>query len=222
MISEKGLLNVLKSEYGSKGYTVVLQNAKPGRVDDGISRGNIIIAGAAWAAKCPAERLPAAVAVQIAKDAGCLPVGAMTVRKGQQIEEVLEDVAASPFNTFEARSGGIAEMKMIPVIFKGRWQLFLAVGGEAFAFDLELLKLIDLEKTNPDCFICGQGELGVFSCAETVVCIAPGRFSPADSKMIQCIAKLGWGSWSGKDGPAANMGLPDTGQSGPLPGFGPD
>ena len=107
-------------------------------------------------------------------------------------------------------------MRQIPVIFRERWQLYQTENGDVYAFDTELLKLIDFKEAEPSAFMSQNGHLGVFARGDSTVYIAPGRFSRANEEKILYIAGLDWENQIDTDDPVANVSLFDEDRDEPL------
>lgn len=210
MIDEKGLCKILKSAYKNGGYTILPQTEEA--KDGGTWRRNtIVINGATWAVRCLTVDLPKAAAVQIVEDAGYLPVEGIDVRKGAPNQLIMAEVAACRHALLNYTGDNVAKMKKIPVIFKERWQLYQNEEGEVYAFDVELLKLIDFKHSEPLCFMRRNGTMGLFfaDVGDDAVYIARGRFSAEDQEKIQHIAALDWENQMEHDDPVANLSLLD-------------
>lgn len=216
MISEKGLCKILKSAYKGGGYCVAPQTMRLSGLAGTYRRNDIILNGATWAVRCPTVDLPAKAAVQIVEDAGYLPVEAMNIKKGEPNQIVLEEVAASRYGMLDEQSAGRVHMRKIPVIFRERWQLYQTEEGKVFAFDLELLKLIDFNAVQPEAYMTENGHLGVFFWGEAAVYIAPGRFSRDNEEKILYIAGLDWENQIDTEDPVANVSLFDEDRDEPL------
>lgn len=218
MISEKGLCKILKSAYKRGGYTIVPRTIHREGPAGTYRHNDIIINGTTWAIECETIDLPSKAAVQIVEDAGYLPVEAMTIKKGEPNQLVLEGTASSRHELLAEQRGDLIRMKKIPVIFKERWQLYQTERGSVHAFDTTLLELIDFERWKPESFMSAAGHLGVFisPCEEQTVYIAPGRFSAADEEKVLHIAGLDWEQQMEHDDPAVNVSLFDEDADEPL------
>ena len=129
--------------------------------------------GATWAVRCVTEDLPKAAAVQIVEDVGYMPMDAVTVQKNQPNQTMLASIADTRSESLEGLNTGGVRMRQIPVIFRERWQLYQTEEGKVYAFDLELLKLIDFKEAEPSAFMSGNGHLGIFFWGDSTVYIAP-------------------------------------------------
>ena len=145
MISEKGLCKILKSSYKNGGYSIIQVRRKVDGLARSWKRNEIIINGATWAVRCQAEDLPKAAAVQIVGDVGYMPMDAVTVQKNQPNQTMLENIVDTRIGSLAALNGDGVRMRQIPVIFRERWQLYQTETGNVYAFDTELLKLIDFK-----------------------------------------------------------------------------
>lgn len=216
MISEKGLCKIPKSAYKGAGYTiiplVIQQDGAAGRW----RRNEIIINGATWAVRCETVDLPSEAAVQIVKDAGYLPVEAMNIQKGAPNQLVLEEVAEQRHDLLRHQNTDAVHMRQIPVIFRERWQLYQTEEGKVFAFDQELLKLIDFKAVDPSAAMTANGHLGLFTWGSSAVYLAPGRFSRADEERILYIVGLDWENQISAEDPVANVSLFDADRDEPL------
>ena len=217
MLSEKGLCKILKQTYKQGGYEIM----PVAMADDGAGRwrrSEITINGAAWAVRCQTVDLPKKATVQIVEDAGYLPVEPMKIRKGEPNQMMLEELAAQRQSALSGcEEDGVAMMR-IPVIFKDRWQLYQTDDGQVFAFDTELLQLVDFEQYKPQCWMLNGGALGLFEGMDCAVYIAPGRFSAADAEKICHIAALDWENQQSGGDPAVNVSLFDADEDVPLMG----
>lgn len=218
MISEKGLCKILKAAYKSGGYSIIPRTERSEGPAGTWKRNDITINGATWAVRCPTEELPGEAAVQIVKDAGYLPVEAMNIQKGAPNQLLLEEMAESRYSLLRDQDQEAVAMKKIPVIFRERWQLYQTERGDVFAFDLELLQLIDFKATENcvEAYLSGNGHLGMFFYLDYAVYIAPGRFSRENQEKILYIAGLDWENQIGADDPVANVSLFDQDQDEPL------
>lgn len=216
MISEKGLCKILKSAYKGAGYTIIPQVIQQDGTAGRWRRNEIIINGATWAVRCETVDLPGEAAVQIVKDAGYLPVEAMNIQKGAPNQLVLEEVAEQRHDLLRRQNTDAVPMRQIPVIFRERWQLYQTEEGKVFAFDQELLKLIDFKAVEPSAAMTADGHLGLFTWGGSAVYLAPGRFSRADEERILYIAGLDWENQIGAEDPVANVSLFDADRDEPL------
>lgn len=146
MIHEKGLCKVLSAAYKGGGYSVIPVRRQVETVARSWRRNEIILNGATWAVRCLTEDLPKEAAVQIVKDVGYMPMEPVSVQKSQPNQTMLEDVADIRESQLEELRDGSSVMVKIPVIFRDRWQLYQTTTGAVYAFDTELLKLIDFRK----------------------------------------------------------------------------
>lgn len=216
MISEKGLCKILKSAYKGSGYTIIPRTI----CADGPARwrkNEIIINGATWAIRCETVDLPGEAAVQIVKDAGYLPVEPMNIQKGAPNQLVLREVAEAHHDLLSSQDEDTVRMRQIPVIFRERWQLYQTEEGNVYAFDLELLKLIDFKAVQPETFMTVNGHLGLFCWSGSAVYLAPGRFSRADEERILYIAGLDWENQIDTEDPVVNISLFDADKDEPVP-----
>ena len=195
MISEKGLCKILKSAYKNSGYSIIQVRRKVEGLSRSWQRNEIIINGATWAVRCQAEDLPKAAAVQIVGDVGYMPMDAVTVQKNQPNQTMLESIADTRSDSLDALNGGGVRMRQIPVIFRERWQLYQTEEGKVYAFDLELLKLIDFkaEGLEVDAFMTGNGHLGMFFW-ETTPYTSRRAGSPEPTRRRSCISP----AWTGR------------------------
>lgn len=192
MLHEKSLCKVLTAAYKSGGYEII-----PGTIEAGPwKRHTIIINGAAWAIRCETNMLPREAAVQVVKDVGYLPMEPMMVNKNGSTQAMLPEMAEKHNGLLPDAHKGAIPMKKIPVIYRDRWQLYQTEKGEVYAFDVELLKIIDFKTVGKsDEFttnMAAGGVLGIFAWRDWTVYIAPGRFSGADLEKIQHIASMDW------------------------------
>lgn len=216
MISEKGLCKILKSAYKQGGYSVIPQAV---RINGpaGIWRKNtIILNGATWAVRCLTVDLPGKASIQIVEDAGYLPVEAVNIRKGEPNQLVMEAVADERRNMLEEQSTGKLRMRKIPVIFRERWQLYQTERGDVYAFEIELLKLIDFKEVEPSCYMTENGHLGMWFWGDSAVYLAPGRFSRDNEDKILYIAGFDWENQIDAEDPVANVSLFDEYEDAPL------
>lgn len=216
MISEKGLCKILKSAYKNGGYSVIQVRRKVESTTQTWQRNEIILNGATWAVRCVTEDLPKAAAVQIVEDVGYMPMDAVTVQKNQPNQTMLDSIADTRSESLEGLNAGGVRMRQIPVIFRERWQLYQTEEGKVYAFDLELLKLINFKEAEPLAFMSGNGHLGIFFWGDSTVYIAPGRFSRANEEKILYIAGLDWENQIDMEDPVANASLFDEDRDEPL------
>jgi len=210
MISEKGLCKALKNAFKRGGYGVIPQTVEVRTAAGEYRRSDILINGSAWAVSCLTTELPPEAAVQIVKDVGYLPVEAVKVQKGEANQLMMEGIAAERYDMLQAQRGDMIPMKKIPVIFKGRWQLYQTMRGSVHAFDTELLQLIDKDCEKAcSCFMSAVGHLGIFLLGDSTVYLAPGRFSAEDEEKVLHIAALDWEQQIEHDDPAVNISLFD-------------
>lgn len=218
MLSEKGLCKILKSAYKNGGYSVIQVRQKADGFARSWQRNEIVINGATWAVRCAAEDLPKAAAVQIVGDVGYMPMEAVTVQKNQPNQIMMGSVADTRSESLDGLADSSVRMRQIPVIFRERWQLYQTVTGAVYAFDTELLKLIDFKEADPevDAFMTNNGHLGIFTWGDYTVYIAPGRFSRANEEKILYISGLDWENQIDTDDPVANVSLFDEDRDEPL------
>lgn len=204
MISEKSLCKILKAAYRGGGYTVMPE------------LNDITIYGDTWAVRCEISDLPTAVSVQIVEDAAYLPVEAMRIQKGQPNQLMMRE-AVEGWKCLLPESGiGAIHMKKIPVIFRDRWQLYQSGKGDVYAFDTELLKLIDFKQVDPTVCVTEDGRLGMFFWGDYAVYIAPGKFSKDNEDKLLYIAGLDWEHQVETGDTVVNTSLFDKDQEAPL------
>lgn len=216
MISEKGLCKILKAAYKSGGYSVIPVQQRVEGLARTWRRNEIILNGATWAVRCLAEGLPKAAAVQIVGDVGYMPMDPVTVQKGEANQTMLESVADLRGNELAQLRDGSSVMVKIPVIFRDRWQLYQTDKGTVYAFDTELLKLIDFKEAAPECRITQHGNMAMFAWGDELVFLAPGRFSRENEEKIFYIAGLDWENQIGEADPVVNLNLFDADQDEPM------
>ncbi len=216
MISEKGLCKILKSAYKQGGYTIIPQMLRESGPAGSWRRNTIILNGATWAVRCLTVDLPGKASVQIVEDAGYLPVEAVNIQKGAPNQLVLEEVAGTRCEMLEEQSAGKLRMRKIPVIFRERWQLYQTERGDVFAFDTELLKLIDFDEVEPLSYMTANGHLGMWFHGDSAVYLAPGHFSKANEEKILYIAGFDWENQIDTEDPVANVSLFDEDEDAPL------
>jgi len=201
MISEKGLCKVLKAAY-RQGYEYV-------------PRGKVLtLSGKTWAIRCEAADMPLKAAQQIVGDIGYMPAEPVAIQAGAPNQTLMQDTAAIRALLFDFGSPGNREpMQAIPVIFKERWQLYQTEEGDVFAFDIELLKMVDFKAADPiTAMYYPEGtnlSMGVWINNDTAIYIAPGRFSMEDDRKICHIAAYDWERQQIKEDPVSNMSLFD-------------
>lgn len=210
MLHEKSLCKVLTAAYKSGGYEII-----PGTIEAGPwKRHTIIINGAAWAIRCETNMLPREAVVQVVKDVGYLPMEPMMVNKNGSTQAMLPEMAEKHNGLLPDAHKGAVPMKKIPVIYRDRWQLYQTEKGEVYAFDVELLKIIDFKtvgKSNEfTTNMAAGGVLGIFAWRDWTVYIAPGRFSGADLEKIQHIASMDWENQIEQGDPITNITLFDA------------
>lgn len=114
------------------------------------------------------------------------------------------------------RRDGSSVMVKIPVIFRDRWQLYQTTTGAVYAFDTELLKLIDFKEVSPECRITPHGNMAMFLWGDEMVFLAPGRFSRENEEKILYIAGMDWENQVEADDPVVNLNLFNADQDEPL------
>ena len=216
MIHEKGLCKVLSAAYKGGGYSVIPVRRQVETVARSWRRNEIILNGATWAVRCLTEDLPKEAAVQIVKDVGYMPMEPVSVQKNQPNQTMLEDVADIRESQLEELRDGSSAMVKIPVIFRDRWQLYQTTTGAVYAFDTELLKLIDFKEVSPECRITPHGNMAMFLWGDEMVFLAPGRFSRENEEKILYIAGMDWENQVEADDPVVNLNLFNADQDEPL------
>ena len=216
MIHEKGLCKVLSAAYKGGGYSVIPVRRQVETVARSWRRNEIILNGATWAVRCLTEDLPKEAAVQIVKDVGYMPMEPVSVQKNQPNQTMLEDVADIRESQLEELRDGSSVMVKIPVIFRDRWQLYQTTTGAVYAFDTELLKLIDFKEVSPECRITPHGNMAMFLWGDEMVFLAPGRFSRENEEKILYIAGRDWENQVEADDPVVNLNLFNADQDEPL------
>ena len=199
MIHEKGLCKVLSAAYKGGGYSVIPVRRQVETVARSWRRNEIILNGATWAVRCLTEDLPKEAAVQI-----------------QPNQTMLEDVADIRESQLEELRDGSSVMVKIPVIFRDRWQLYQTTTGAVYAFDTELLKLIDFKEVSPECRITPHGNMAMFLWGDEMVFLVPGRFSRENEEKILYIAGMDWENQVEADDPVVNLNLFNADQDEPL------
>ena len=102
------------------------------------------------------------------------------------------------------------------MIFRDRWQLYQTTTGAVYAFDTELLKLIDFKEVSPECRITPHGNMAMFLWEDEMVFLAPGRFSRENEEKILYIAGMDWENQVEADDPVVNLNLFNADQDEPL------
>ncbi len=216
LIHEKNLCRVLKAAYKTSGYEII-----PGTIDAGTwKRHTIIINGAAWAVRCPTNLLPKEAAVQVVQDVGYLPMEPMDVHRSKGNQSMLQELAEDRRGLLPSLHASAVPMKKIPVIYRDRWQLYQTEDGEVYAFDVELLKIIDFRTVGKSedftTSMTEAGTLGIFDWREWTVYIAPGHFGGADLEKIRHIAGLDGENQIDQGGMIANTSLFDVEDVAPI------
>ena len=216
MISEKGLCKILKSAYKRGGYSVIPVQRRVESLARTWRRNEIILNGSTWAIRCLAEELPKAAAVQIVDDVGYMPMEPVTVQKGEPNQTMMENVADLRGAELAELRDGSSLMVKIPVIFRDRWQLYQTDRGAVYAFDTELLKLIDFKGADPECRITQRGNMAMFAWGGELVFLAPGRFSRENEEKILYIAGMDWENQISEEDPVVNINLFDENVDEPM------
>ena len=217
MIHEKGLCKVLSAAYKGGGYSVIPVRRQVETVARSWRRNEIILNGATWAVRCLTEDLPKEAAVQIVKDVGYMPMEPVSVQKNQPNQTMLEDVADIRESQLEELRDGSSVMVKIPVIFRDRWQLYQTTTGAVYAFDTELLKLIDFKEVSPECRITPHGNMAMFLWGRRDGISGAGGGSPGRTrKKILYIAGMDWENQVEADDPVVNLNLFNADQDEPL------
>ena len=147
---------------------------------------------------------------------GYMPMEPVSVQKSQPNQTMLEDVADIRESQLEELRDGSSVMVKIPVIFRDRWQLYQTTTGAVYAFDTELLKLIDFKEVSPECRITPHGNMAMFLWEDVMVFLAPGRFSRENEEKILYIAGMDWENQVEADDPVVNLNLFNADQDEPL------
>lgn len=175
ILDEKGAAKALKEAW-KEGYII-----SPGRE-------MMNIYTAKWAVVAPERMLPLQVSQALVEHVGHIPVDPEKVRKGEVNQTVMEDDVdwrADRIIQIRERS---TLMRKMPVIYKGKWQLYHTDNMQVFTFDQELLGVVS-EEAYCDTYVTPDG-LGLWSENTQMVTIAPGRFSLKDQKAINRIAAI--------------------------------
>lgn len=203
MLSEKGLSAVLKATYKLGGYDYI----PSGR--------DILLFGSSWALMCPATELSTKVAMTIVEHAEYIPTEPMHIYRGQDNQCLMADIASQREKLLS--TGAMLQMLPIPIIFKERWQLYQTENGEVFAFDVNLLDVLDRKTAEVLAYMDEEGRLGVFTSGDETLYIAPGKFSAADSKRLQYVGGMDWALQQAQGDPVTNMSLFDPDEDAPVP-----
>ena len=178
ILDERGAAKALKEAW-KEGYII-----SPGRE-------MMNIYTAKWAVVAPVRMLPLQVSQALVEHVGHIPVDPEKVKKGEVNQTVMNDDVDWRAEQIERIRQRSTLMRKLPVIYKGKWQLYYTEKTEkmqVFAFDQELLGIIS-EESYCDTYVTLDG-LGLWSENTQMVTIAPAKFSLADQKAINRIAAI--------------------------------
>lgn len=125
-------------------------------------------------------------------------------------------MAGSRCELLEAQGVGKLRMRRIPVIFRDRCSSTRPSGETCFAFDIELLKLIDFKEVEPSAYMTANGHLGMWFYGDSAVYLAPGRFSRENEDKDLYIAGFDWENQIDTEDPVVNVSLFDEDGDAPL------
>lgn len=199
LFKESGLLKALKAAH-KVGYEIILNDER------------VTICTKTWAIEADAADLPLKVSLEIVEHAGYMPTSVpVRVCKGCTNQTLFADAAKVRMKDVNTGSTGDWEpMTELPIIFKERWQLYVTNRGEVYAFDTELLDMLDTEKITPAAMMrTGYSPAGVFELGGSFLMAAPGGFSTTDTMKLIAIARLGWDLRHAYGDPCENLSLFD-------------
>lgn len=175
IFEKKKTVAALKAAY-NKGYEVHL------------SGDTLHIYAGTWSAVVEARQVPVEVSQIIVEHLGYLPTRPERVRKNEPGQLVLDGVTEWRGNYIAEQRDNSVSMKELPIIFRGKWQLFRSADGGVYAFDVDLLGMV-----NPDDCTASRistASMGIFFSNDEMVMIAPGRFDEKDREKLRVIASL--------------------------------
>ena len=199
LFKESGLLRALKAAH-KQGYEIIPNGER------------VTICTKNWAIEADAADLPLKVSLEIVEHAGYMPTSTpVRVCKGCTNQTLFAEAARVRMSDVDTGSrGDWVPMTEVPVIFKNCWQMFVTEGGEVFAFDTDLLDMMDTEKVTPSAMMrTGYVPAGVFELGGSFLMVAPGRFSTVDAMKLVAIANLEWDLNRAYGDPTENLSLFD-------------
>lgn len=199
IFKESGLLRALKAAH-KQGYEIIPNGER------------VTICTKNWAIEADAADLPLKVSLEIVEHAGYMPTSTpVRVCKGCTNQTLFAEAARVRMSDVHTDSNGDWEaMTAIPIIFRNCWQLFVTESKEVFAFDTELLDIMDTEKVTPSAMMrTGYIPAGVFELGGSFLMVAPGGFSTVDALKLVAIANLEWDLNRAYGDPTENLSLFD-------------
>lgn len=196
LFKESGLLKALKAAH-RVGYEIIPDGER------------VTICTKNWAINADRADLPLKASLALVEHAGYMPNAPIKVCGGTANQTVFADLAKVRMSEVDTGSGGEWQpMKRLPITYKDRWKLFISQEHEVFAFDEEILDVLDTDMVAPTAMLrTGYVPAGVFELGGNYLMAAPGKFSAEDSAKLIELAKLGWEDTRLYGDPCENMCL---------------
>ncbi len=177
VIHESGAVKALNAAY-KKGYEIAP-----------IGAGRIGIYTEYWALEIPMQDLPLKVSQTLVEHLGHIPVVPEFCQKGRGNQTMMETEVRDRQEDLDEGKEHARHMRKLPLLFGGRWQLYVNADGAVSGFDEAHLGVIDWEKSYPACLMQDNGN-AEFSDLGSRLIIAKGNFGREDEKRLWQIAKL--------------------------------
>lgn len=177
-ISEKGLTKALTKAY-TKGYEIAMSGGT-----------SVNVYTEMWALETETRGLTLKSSQTLVEHYGGLLTVPAFVRKGQQPQMMMETEVQDRRNELGNASVGDDEvLHRIPITFKDKWVLFATSQGRVFAYDREILDVLDWATGSCDMRVSACG-VGVFDGIFWRLSVAPGMFAAEDKVRLEKIAEL--------------------------------
>lgn len=201
IFKESALVKLLKGAY-KNGYEIIPNGER------------ITVCAESWAIDAERWAVPIKASLTLIEHAECIPNRPLKVKERNAPQTMLEQMAL--IHLERAGTGGSDEWQSatkLPVIYKENRQLYLSDGGGVYAFDKEIIDILDDETAKRSAMLRGgYYAAGVFELGGCWLMIAPATLTIPDREILAELGKLNWGNASNYSGDECeSMSLFDVG-----------
>ena len=176
ILSKTGAVAALKEAYKS-GYDIIPETLE------------ITICAGKWSIIELVREMPVEVSRLLVEHMGYLPTAPEQVRKNQANQVMMSSVVEFRRDTLAQIENEAVRMVPLPVIFREKWQLYRTLNGQVFAYDADVLAILDPDAVF-DVFATPAG-IGLWRRSnDEMLIVAPGSFGQEDRKKLTGIAAL--------------------------------
>ena len=175
LLSKSGAVKALKAAY-RKGYQIMPGNPV------------MTIGTRSWVARVYTQDLPKEVSLLLVEQAGYIPNACELIRQGKHNQTMIREEMARAEAELNGYILDAKPLRRLPVVYRDKWRIYLDEVGHGWAYDEELLDIVDKDVTT-ETGVLGWGA-AVISHSPEVLVVLPAILSDEDEEAVQAIAGI--------------------------------